>query len=448
MERAKASRLVADATQNCQHKFDELASDPRFTFLGNVRVGPSPAREPDAAGQVPSYAYPHAVTLELPALLAHYNAVVFAYGASLSNPLGVPSSSGSAEALGNVVPALALVSWYNGHPAYADFKLDLSGIREVDVVGQGNVALDVARILLRDPATLAESDLPQSVLDALATSSVNEVRTVGRRGPGQVAFTTKELREMVTLGVNYAGVDASLMAAAKEGAAGDRMRTRMLTLMDKPVSGSGALADKTFVLDFLRSPRRFIAREGESRVGSVEWDINALEFTPAEDGGKPSARAVRTGETLTRATDLVVESVGYRSEPISDLPFDLGRGRVSNVGGRVVDAAGPVAGAYASGWVARGPVGVIASTMQDAYGLVETLLSDYSTWKDGRGAGAVPLQPELGRPDVIERGLKEGTVVDMTAWLKIDAAEREKGKARGRAEREKFATVEEMLAVL
>jgi len=393
---------------------------------------------------LPHYTYPHALHLPLSDLVPYYNGIIFSYGASLSNPLGVPGSSGAPDALTNVIPALALVSWYNGHPAYADLKVDLSTVSHVDVVGQGNVALDVARMLLQDPARLAKSDIPQSIIDALSASAVKEVRAVGRRGPGQVAFTTKELREMVTLGVKYAGVDAQLMAEATARAKGDRMRTRMLALMDKPVVSD---SDKEFMLDFVRSPKKFIG-DNSGKVSAVEWGINTLEYT----GAKASdAKAVATGETETRQTDLVVESVGYRSEPLQALPFDLRRGRVLNANGRVTDAEGNVLrGAYASGWAARGPVGVIASTMQDAYGLVETLLADYEagTEVDAPVAEFLPPIPEPGRPEAIERGLKEGKVVDMKAWSRIDAAEQERGKKKGRDEREKFATVEQMLEVL
>lgn len=367
--------------------------------------------------------------------------MVFTYGASLSNPLGIPGSSGSEKPLKGVVPALALVSWYNGHPAFADLKVDLSG-ETVDVVGQGNVALDVARILLRDVDSLKNSDIPSSIVDALSESKVRHVRAVGRRGPGQVAFTTKELREMVTLpGVAYAGVDDALMASAKEKAKGDRMRTRMLGLMEKKVDAG----EKRFTLDFLQSPKAFTGKDG--KVDAVEWEENELEWD--EEG--TSASAKHTGRTSKRDTDLVVESVGYRSEPIGDsswsVPFDKRRGRVSNEYGRVVGPSGALPRVYAAGWAARGPVGVIASTMQDAYGLVETVLGDIGD-ETSTEDGPLPVTPEPGLPDKVVQGLKEGKVIDMKAWLKIDAAERELGKKSGRAEREKFARVEDMLAVV
>ncbi|TXT12992.1 hypothetical protein VHUM_01393 [Vanrija humicola] len=425
--------------KNCQHKFDELATDPRFAFFGNVSVGehnPAPY-----AG----YAYPHALHLPLDALAPHYNAVVFAYGASHSNPLsGVPGSSASDAPLPGVVPALALVSWYNGHPAYADLPVDLRQVRTVDVVGQGNVALDVARILLRPVDTLAGTDMPEHVLATLADSAVTTVRAVGRRGPAQVAFTTKEFREMVNLpDVAYAGVDAGLMQQAQELTKGDRMRTRMLALMAKPANAGGS---KTFELDFLLSPAAFLPG-ADGRVAAATWDVNELVF----EGKAASAR--RTGAQTTRETDMVVESVGYRSEPLGGLlPFDARRGRVVNAAGRVTaDDGAAVPGAYVAGWAGRGPVGVIASTMQDAYALVEGILGDYVA-DDGpfvrRDAAApIPLTPEGGRPDAVERGLKDGQVVPLAGWHAIDKAEQERAKGTGK-EREKFRRVEDMLSVL
>jgi adrenodoxin-NADP+ reductase len=380
----------------------------------------------------------------LPDVAAHYNAIIFSYGASLSNPLASVSGSSSSDSpLGNVYPALAFVGWYNGHPAFADLNPDLSSIKDVDVVGQGNVALDVARILLSPLSALEKSDLPQGVLDTLAKSGVQRVRAVGRRGPAQVAFTTKELREMVKLGVNFPGVDVGLMAQAKEMAKGDRARTRMLGLMDKPVEVAGG---KTFELAFLRSPTAFLPDTG-GKVGGVEWAINELVE------GERGMVARQTDARETSVAQMVVESVGYRSEPIDGAsaiaPFDTKRGRLNNERGRVLDDNGHVNGAYAAGWVARGPVGVIATTMQDAYGLVDALLEDYGEgWADRPAGSPIPTKPEEGIPEAVERGLKDGSVVDIPRWLRIDEAEKELGKKTGREEREKFRTVGEMLEVL
>lgn len=425
-----------------------MTQDPRFTFLGNVCIGdgaPSSSSASPPAGssagtvaQLPTYTYPSAVHVPLSSLRPFYNVLILSYGASLSNPLGIPGTD-----LGNVFPALAFVSWYNGHPAYASLPVDLSAVRAVDVVGQGNVALDVARMLLQPVSALEKSDIPQSVIDTLAKKAVDDVRIVGRRGPAQVAFTTKELREMTKLpGINYPGLPPDLQAQAKAAAKGDRMRTRQLGLMEKPLSGSGG----RFAFEFLRSPVRFNPSATDAGVvGSVEWGENELV-----DGGK---RAQPTGRTETRATDMVVESVGYRSEPISEfLPHATGK--IVNEGGRVRTETGTVPRVYTTGWVARGPVGVIASTMQDAYAVADAIVGDIAAPAQAGGAEAegqaegerwLPDTAEAGRPQEVENGIKEGRVVDVAAWGRIDAAERERGKKTGRDEREKFRTVEEML---
>lgn len=436
-----AHKLVANE-QNCQHKFDEMTQDPRFTFLGNVCIGdgnPDHSSSSPPAGSsagtvphIPTYTYPSAVHLPLASLKPYYNVLILSYGASLSNPLGIPGTD-----LGNVFPALAFVSWYNGHPAYADLPVDLSNIKSVDVVGQGNVALDVGRMLLQPVSVLEKSDIPQSVIDTLAKKAVDDVRIVGRRGPAQVAFTTKELREMTKLpGINYPGLPPDLQAAAKEATKGDRMRTRQLGLMEKPLSGPGG----RFALEFLRSPIRFNPSSSNSGVvGSVEWGENELV-----DGGR---KAKSTGRSETRDTDMVIESVGYKSEPISDfLPHATGK--IVNDAGRVRTESGLVPRVYTTGWVARGPVGVIASTMQDAYAVADNIIDDLSSSGRQKGEGErwLPDVAEGGRPDEVERGLKEGKVIDVERWGRVDKAERELGKKTGREEREKFRTVEEMLA--
>lgn len=263
---------------------------------------------------------------------------------------------------------MALVGWYNGHPAFADLPVELGSIKDVSVIGQGNVALDVARILLKDPKELDETDMPSEVLDTLHNSTVRSVTAVGRRGPAQVAFTTKELREMVNLGgVGFGGIKGELMEEAKAAVGNDRVRKRMLALMEKPSSGYGASGvDKEFKLDFLKSPKAFTPSQSDSkRIGAVEWGINTLlqgnssqpqsppsdsPSTPAPLTGSGSVIATPTGETVKVKADMVVESVGYRSEGLAAdanvngwvMPFDERRGRVRNVGGRVVSEDGVV----------------------------------------------------------------------------------------------------------
>ncbi|RSH93180.1 NADPH-adrenodoxin reductase [Saitozyma podzolica] len=458
--------------KNCQSKFDELAADPRFRFFGNTLIGSPSTSDPSRATPptaLSAYTYPHALHVPLSSLLPYYTSLLLTYGASLSNPLSsVSGSSSSSNPLVNVFPALAFVSWYNGHPAFADLPVDLRGIEDVSVVGQGNVALDVARILLKGANGLEGTDMPESVLEVLSKSAVRRVRSVGRRGPGQVAFTTKEFREMVSLpDTAFAGVNGTLMDEGKAAVEGDRMRKRLLALMEKP---NGVAGPKSFELDFLHSPKAFIPNE-TGKVSAVDWDLNALLHAPhaspapptSQEGSVPSpspkasaaAMVARpTGETVRIPTDMVVESVGYRSEPLDGegwvLPFDSRRGRVSNIGGRVVDDSGmAIPGVYAAGWAARGPVGVIASTMHDAFSLAAEILEDHFDMPPP-AASTSPLaltSPEQGVPEAVQRGLNERQVVDLESWRKIDAAEVGRAKGKGK-EREKFTRVEDMLAVI
>ncbi len=222
------------------------------------------------------------------------------------------------------------------------------------IIGQGNVALDVSRILLKPISDLESTDIPQHVIETLSKSNVKEVTAVGRRGPGQVAFTTKEFREMLNLPrVGFGGVDKDLLDDGKRAVEGDRMRKRLLGLMETDPSKN----DKSFRLDFLKSPKSFLPSATDpSTVGAVEWSLNALApvsqlpFTQST----PGTLARPTGETKLESTDMVIESVGYRSEPLGSteggwkLPFDLVRGRIRNVSGRVVDDQGIGVGFFAS----------------------------------------------------------------------------------------------------
>jgi adrenodoxin-NADP+ reductase len=264
-----------------------------------------------------------------------------------------------------VFPALALVGWYNGHPAFRHNAPDLSRTTDVSIIGHGNVALDVARILLKPVEALSETDIPEDVLEVLAKSKVRSVRVVGRRGPAQVAFTAKEFREMSQIGLHRDGLDPKLATEARSIVGRDRARNRILDLMEKPWSASGN--GKEFHLDFLKSPKSFNAASGSknndktSRVGSLTWSVNELLTTAADPPSPPTSQtesvphpsptviARPTDETVTTPADLVVESVGYRSEPLGSeegwtLPFDRSRGRVRNVGGRIVDEEGMVVG--------------------------------------------------------------------------------------------------------
>ena len=266
------------------------------------------------------------------------------------------------------------MNWYNGHPAYTHLAPDLSG-EEVTIVGHGNVAIDCARILLKPPSEFASTDMPTPIIEHLKTSRVKRVEVVGRRGPAQVAFTTKEFREMVNLeGIRYEPVKGEILEQAKGMVQGDRARSRLLDLMAKggKKKPSGSVEDKEFSLGFLRSPKSFLSDPTSStpkRISSILWAKNALlpqpstpptpsPGAPADPASTPTASSLSvlarpTGEEFERQTGMVIESVGYRGEPIWDgesegqgemgrvgVPFDRARARVVNLEGRVTDGSG------------------------------------------------------------------------------------------------------------
>lgn len=356
--------------QNCQEKFDGLAADPRFRFFGNVSVGTTSS---PLTSSKTAYTYPDAVHLPLSQLVPYYTTVLFTYGSSLSNPLPKTEHSAfSPSPLGNVLPALAFVSWYNGHPAYTHLadQLDLSSIDEATVIGHGNVAIDVSRMLLKDPDALAKTDMPTAVVDKLRDSRVRKVSAVGRRGPAQVSFTTKEFREMVNLpGVKFNPIDQELMRDAKRMVEGDRPRKRLMDLMSKGGSGASGTANREFELGFLKSPKAFLPSsdstgDGTPKVSHINWSLNTLLSPPTPPPAPPHPPAAPTtttdntpsttvvarptGEETTTPSGLVIESVGYRSESLARqghwaLPFDEKKGRIVNEGGRVVDEQGIMA---------------------------------------------------------------------------------------------------------
>ncbi|KAJ9125633.1 hypothetical protein QFC22_000595 [Naganishia vaughanmartiniae] len=498
--------------KNCQEKFDGLAADPRFRFFGNVSIGTTTS---PTTSTTRAYTYPNAIHVPLSDLVPYYTTVLFTYGSSLSNPLSrTEHSSSSASPLSNVIPALAFVSWYNGHPAYAHLtdQLDLSGINEATVIGHGNVAIDVARMLLKDPETLAQTDMPTPVVDRLRESQIRKVSAVGRRGPAQVSFTTKEFREMVNLpGVAVTPVDPTLMEDAREMVVGDRARKRLMDLMSKAGAKASDEKDRTFELGFLKSPIAFLPSEpgatgnSTSKVSRIKWSLNTLLSPPAappipphppaapatSTDTTPSTTVVArpTGKETTTRSGLVIESVGYRSESLSSpsraeqsgwaLPFDERRGRIMNDGGRVVDESGiMVPGFYTAGWVASGPIGVIASTMQYAFSVASLIINDHfiqpanpasgstasaSSREDTAGfTSPLPTTPERGIPDALvlagaspctetsTGAVRSGKqVVEMEDWQMIDRAEVQRAKEAGRNKpREKFLSVREMLQVL
>ncbi|WP_329410448.1 FAD-dependent oxidoreductase [Nocardia vinacea] len=362
-------------------------------------------------------------------LLAHHHAVIYAVGASSDRRLGVPG-----EDLPGSHSATEFVAWYNGHPDYADRKFDLSGERVV-IVGNGNVALDVARVLTVDPDELAKTDIADHALDALRGSNIREVVVLGRRGPLQAAYTSPEFLALTHLkGVDVVVEEADLTLDPGSQALLDDPEVEpslelKYTLAKEYAAGRRDPANKRIVFRYLVSPT---ALHGADHVESVEFAHNEL----VSENGQLVARTTDRSETLDAG--LVLRSIGYKGEAIKDLPFDERRAVVPNEHGRVIGEDGvPVPGVYVSGWIKRGPRGVIGSNRTDSEETVEHLLADFTTGKLG-----VPQADRAALKALI--GQRQADLVDREGWKAIDTAEKSAGKASGRP-RVKLTTREDLL---
>jgi ferredoxin/flavodoxin---NADP+ reductase len=360
-------------------------------------------------------------------LLAHHHAVIYAVGAQGDRRLDVPG-----EDLPGSHSATDFVAWYNGHPEFADRSFDLSTERAV-VVGNGNVALDVARILTSDVAALARTDIADQALEALAESKVSEVIVLGRRGPAQAAFTTPELlglseTEGIDLIVDPAEAEVDLLTSATlEPHDMATLKTRILA----DLSRRSQRQAKRVVLRFLASP---VAIVGEDRVRGIQVVRNEL----IEASGRITSRPADAVEDLE--CGLVLRAVGYRGRPLPGLPFDGARGTLPHARGRVVDpdTGLTVTGVYTAGWIKRGPSGGIGTNKRCAEETVNSLLEDYATgWLKGP-----PNDADSLRPLIAER---QPDVMDFGDWTAIDRHERKlAGRSRPRV---KLTSIHEMVAI-
>ncbi|MFR9753278.1 FAD-dependent oxidoreductase [Nocardia sp. 004] len=362
-------------------------------------------------------------------LMRHHHAVIYAVGASTDRRLGIPG-----EDLAGSHSATEFVAWYNGHPDYADRTFDLSGERAV-IVGNGNVALDVARVLTVDPEELAKTDIADHALSALRQSKIREVVVLGRRGPLQAAYTSPEFLALTHLeGVDIIVDEADLELDQVSQAMLDDPQiepalTLKYTLAEEYAAGRRDEGNKRIIFRYLVSPT---ALTGTEQVESVELVHNELVDT----GGQPTARP--TDRTESIAATLVLRSVGYRGEPVGELPFDEDRGIVPNENGRVIGADGhPLPGVYVSGWIKRGPRGVIGSNRNDSAETVDLLIADFVAGTLGAPQGDRAALRAL----LEERG---ADLVDRAGWRAIDEAEKAAGKVAGRP-RVKFTTREDLL---
>ena len=360
-------------------------------------------------------------------LKRHYDAVIYTVGASSDKSLGIPS-----EDLAGSLSATKFVAWYNAHPDHADLDPPLD-TQHAAVIGMGNVALDVTRVLLKDPSALAESDMAGYAVDALRRSRVTDVHILGRRGPSQASFTPKELREVAELPGVEMIVNATDLQADQVGTFSDPLEQkktrRNVELFTKYSRYHKPRADKRVHIHFFVSPTEVL---GDERVQGLKLERNRLE----PKGERLSA--VGTGEFEHLDIGLLLRSVGYRSQPLPNVPFDEERGVISNKGGRVITLEGDVVlGEYTSGWVRRGPSGVIGTNKTDAEETVRHLLEDLP---------ALPLAQDPD-PQAVNRLLEEKGVryVTKEGWRRIARAEQRAGGLQNQRWRAKFSSVEAML---
>jgi ferredoxin/flavodoxin---NADP+ reductase len=375
---------------------------PEVRFLGGVHLGDDVTRED---------------------LLASYDAVVYATGAMRDRRMGIPG-----EDLPGSYAATDFVNWYCGHPDSdaGAFTLDAESVA---VIGVGNVAVDVARILVRDPAELRRTDVPQAVLEALEASKVREVHVIGRRGPAQAKFTTKELRELGEL----AGVDIEVRPDEVDStdfdptgqslqlADSDRRVRGNLAVIRDWAARSPAGGERRLTLRFWLRPEKI---EGTERLSGLTAERTRLD----EQG-----RLTGTGRFETIPAQMLFRSVGYQSVPLPGVPFDERSYTVPNADGRVLGPDGePLPREYVAGWLKRGPTGVVGTNKSDAAATVRSLLADLA------GDGRAPARGQSREQFVKTLGERGVRPVSYADWLRVERAEAELGGALGRGERVKI----------
>ena len=380
------------STKRVSRAYEKTALEPAVHYYGNVEIGRD---------------------LTLDELREMYDAVVLAVGSPLDRRLGIPG-----ENKAGVFGSADFVGWYNGHPDFTDLAPDLD-TTAVAVVGVGNVAIDVARVLVKTPAEMAETDLAEHAAEAIQVAPITDVYMFGRRGPIEAKFTNVELREMGKLENATPIVDAAQLPEEVTGEMSDRdrrLKTRNLATLREFIDADPTGKQKRVHFAFYTRPVEIL---GGARVEGLR-----LERTGVVDG-----RTVGTGEFFEIACGLVIPAIGYQAHPVDGVPFDADNGIVVHDDGRIVD------GVYAVGWIKRGPTGVIGTNKPDGDTAAQQIFEDVAA---GARPGREVLEALLG-----ERGARW---VDYAAWQAIDAAE--VANAAPGAPRRKFVTVADMIAVL
>ncbi len=374
-------------------RYDQVAEGETVRFVGNVRVGED-------------------VSIAELGLL--YDAVILATGAPNDRKLGIPG-----EELRGVIGSAAFVGWYNGHPDFADLDPPLDG-EAAAVIGNGNVALDVARILSKTRMEFAGSDIVGHALDALDKSAIRTISFVGRRGPHQIAMTPKELGELGHLEAAEPVVDVADFPPLEADAALEPGQRKSITHLRDFAGRESAGKAKRIMFDFFARP---VAIEGDGRAERLVVERTAL------DG---AGQSFGTGETYVIPASLIISSIGYTTPPIAGVPYDDKGGKFANDGGRIGD------GLYCVGWARRGPSGTIGTTRPDAYEVAALTAGTMPPGSDGGKAGAAGLDAQLA-----ERRARPTSFAD---WRSIEAAET--AAARPDAPREKFVRHADWLTLL
>lgn len=390
--------------------YDKIAASPQFNFIGNVMVGRD---------------------ISVEELAQTHHAIIFTCGAETDRRLGIPG-----EDIDGSHTATEFVGWYNGHPDYRDRQFDLSHETAV-IIGQGNVAADVGRILSKSVDELKHTDIAAHALEALAESKIRRVYVVGRRGPAQAKFTSKELKEFGELDACKAVVDPAELALNPESEreladkthAGNKKVYQLLTQFaaaDQPAK------PRECHFTFLKSPVELI---GEKRLEKVVFEINQLQ------GEAFHQSAAGTGERFELEAGILFRSIGYRGVPIPGVPFDDKRGIFPNIEGRITNPEGtPVPQFYTAGWIKRGPTGIIGTNRADSVATVASLLEDLGKFESGDSkSGAAGVYKLLD-----DRNIRH---IDYSDWKKVDQAEIDRGGEKGKP-REKITSVQECLELL
>ena len=380
--------------------FDAVASRPGFRYFGNIEFG---------------------TEVTLADFRRHYHAACFTTGAQTDRKMGIPG-----EDLARSHSATDFVAWYNGHPRFRRLSFDLS-VERVAVVGVGNVAVDVARILSCAPDALAGTDIADYALEVLRASRVREVYLRGGGGPAQAAFTTPEVQELGELAgadVRALPDEVALDALSRDAVArsGDRQLRKKIEVLEGFAARRPTGQPRMLTLRFLVSPVEVL---GDARGGvrGLRLVRNRLEAGPGGD-----LKAVPTSEHEELPVEMVFRSVGYRGVPLADLPFDEAQGIIPNAGGRVLSPANgqPLPGLYVAGWIKRGPSGVIGTNKPDAAETADAIVADL--------ASGVAPKPDVDDPSAIEALLRERQpcLITFDDWKQLDAIESARGKAKGR----------------